>query len=612
MEKKEGGVEDVSSTPGSGWSNGDVPLLGTMYTREGKVRLFQKERRWISLATSWARHTGDANDTHHASSARGESSVTSKEEEALTIKSLMSQMCEKFYLFGWMPGTGGGMALRSDDGQRVYCTPSGIQKEDMIGDDVFELNMNMEVTCPPVTPGLKLSSMTNLWFLVYKIRPQAKCVIHTHSLNAKLVTLLQPQKDTIKLSYFEMLKGVGNHGYADTLEIPIIENQPSESLLYEDMELAMKAFPKCNAVLVRRHGVYVWGDSWEQAKTQLESFTYLFETAIEMTKMGLCINPSQPIPPQRPGLYGNISPNQLEDDIRPKKRKRIQGEGQELNSVEATNNETTCQNLTSIPLLPKEGKVLLLDVKECAMSGESDLWNTKIIMSEVLQSYLRKQTSDDIKNVWVAMDNDVKVLEELHPVKVYILKEIQQNVTVEYKDMLIIYINGMMKHSFSSKVFNQFQKSVWKYAIETGTIKGHIYSDVKPMLEWMKTHNIPVHIYSSKNTAIECESIYWKHTNYGDLVPYITQFHNDGMSCMEVLSATSLSSVPKDQICLVSSNFEELSLANGKGGIIHSIYSIRPNNNTNDSTKTSTIDVHQQKQSSFPCIRSLLQICGSE
>ena len=276
-----------------------------------------------------------------------------------------------------------------------------------------------------------------------------------------------------------------------------------------------------------------------------------------------------------------------------------------------SSNNNNKKKIRRIPLLPKEGKVLLLDVKGCvmSMSGESDFWKSKTNMSQFLQSYLSKQKTDDIKNTWVELDNEVKVLEELHPVKVYILKEIQQNVTVEYKDMLIIYINGMLKYSYSSEVVLQFQKTVWKHAFETGTIKGLVYSDVKPMLEWMKNHNISVHIYSSsKNAAIECETIYWKHTNYGDLIPYITKFHNGTKSFMDILSTTDLSIVPKDQICLVSSNLEELNLANENGGLTHFIHSIRSNNTTNDSTT----NLQQQEQSSFPHIRSLLQICGSE
>mmetsp|Transcript_3112 Transcript_3112/g.5791 ORF Transcript_3112/g.5791 Transcript_3112/m.5791 type:complete len:134 (+) Transcript_3112:1-402(+) len=111
-------------------------------------------------------------------------------------------------------------------------------------------------------------------------------------MNAQLVTLLDQEpsskdRNVLRITHLEMIKGVGNHAYDDVLEIPIIDNQKSENLLAPDMEIAIKKYPKCNAVLVRRHGVYVWGDSWEEAKTRLESFDYLFESALKMKSMGI-------------------------------------------------------------------------------------------------------------------------------------------------------------------------------------------------------------------------------------------------------------------------------------------------------------------------------------
>ena len=108
-------------------------------------------------------------------------------------------------------------------------------------------------------------------------------------MNAQLATLLDTseQANELRITHLEMIKGVGGHAYDDMLTIPIIKNMPSENLLGPDLEVALQRYPKCNAILVRRHGVYVWGESWEQAKTQLECFDYIFETAVKMKSMGI-------------------------------------------------------------------------------------------------------------------------------------------------------------------------------------------------------------------------------------------------------------------------------------------------------------------------------------
>lgn len=75
--------------------------------------------------------------------------------------------------------------------------------------------------------------------------------------------------------------------YDEELIVPIIENTPIEKDLEESLAQAVKDYPGTTAVLVRRHGIYVWGDSWQKAKTQCECYDYLFNIAIEMKKFGL-------------------------------------------------------------------------------------------------------------------------------------------------------------------------------------------------------------------------------------------------------------------------------------------------------------------------------------
>ena len=85
----------------------------------------------------------------------------------------------------------------------------------------------------------------------------AGAVMHSHSMNAVLATMLDPAASEFKCTHLEMMKGIVGHGFYDKMVIPIIENTARECELTERMHAAMRAHPQCNAVLVRRHGVYV-------------------------------------------------------------------------------------------------------------------------------------------------------------------------------------------------------------------------------------------------------------------------------------------------------------------------------------------------------------------
>src|SRR5207237_9110338 len=89
------------------------------------------------------------------------------------------------------------------------------------------------------------------------------------------------------VSHLEMIKGIDGMGYHDRLVVPIIDNTARECDLADAMGAAIVAYPRSNAVLVRRHGVYVWGEDWVRAKTQAECYDYLFRAAVEMRRMGL-------------------------------------------------------------------------------------------------------------------------------------------------------------------------------------------------------------------------------------------------------------------------------------------------------------------------------------
>ncbi|HBQ19987.1 MAG: methylthioribulose 1-phosphate dehydratase [Sandaracinaceae bacterium] len=209
-------------------------------------------------------------------------------------REIICELCRQFYDQGWVSGTGGGISIRQ--GERVYMAPSGVQKERLKPEDLFVLDADGEVLEAPAGDA-KVSACAPLFYNAFRLRG-AGAVLHSHSVNAMLATLISG--DAFRVTHLEMMKGITGVGYHDELVVPIIENTAHECDLADSMAAAIEAHPKSHAVLVRRHGVYVWGEDWVQAKTHAECYDYLFEAAVQMRKLGFDPNEG----PRAPELEG--------------------------------------------------------------------------------------------------------------------------------------------------------------------------------------------------------------------------------------------------------------------------------------------------------------------
>jgi len=203
-------------------------------------------------------------------------------------------MCREMYAKGWATGSGGGFSVKYEG--KIWIAPSGVQKERIQPEDLFVLDpadQNCVLTRPQ--GGQKISECTPLFYNAYSLC-QAGAVLHSHSQHAVLVTFLYQKEFTI--TGLEMIKGI-KKGYGlnapslnntDLLVVPIIPNTEREAELTASMATAIKAYPDANAVLVRGHGVYVWGPTWEKCKMMVECYDYLFEMAVKLHQLGLLDN----------------------------------------------------------------------------------------------------------------------------------------------------------------------------------------------------------------------------------------------------------------------------------------------------------------------------------
>ncbi|MEM6996959.1 MAG: methylthioribulose 1-phosphate dehydratase [Myxococcota bacterium] len=206
------------------------------------------------------------------------------------IPTLICTLCRQFYDLGWVSGTGGGIAIRGDDG--IFMAPSGVQKERIEPQDIFVLDDGALSECRirrrPADPALRVSECQPLFYNAFRDRG-AGAVIHSHSPWAALATrVFAPGggPGVFECQGWEMQKGLRGKGCFDTVRVPIIANTPREAELTDSMAEAMQAHPDVDAVLVAGHGVYVWGADWQSAKTQAECLDYLFRVAVESRRLG--------------------------------------------------------------------------------------------------------------------------------------------------------------------------------------------------------------------------------------------------------------------------------------------------------------------------------------
>ncbi|MEM9456839.1 MAG: methylthioribulose 1-phosphate dehydratase [Myxococcota bacterium] len=223
--------------------------------------------------------------------------------EPSDIPQLICELCRQFYGLGWVSGTGGGISIRAEAG--IYMAPSGVQKERIAPEDIYLLDGQQldrcEVRRAPATAGLKISECQPLFYNAFRERG-AGAVIHSHSLWAVLAARVASpdgRAGVFACEGLEMQKGLRGKGCFERVEVPIIANTAREAELTESMAMAMRSHPDVDAVIVAGHGVYVWGQTWVQAKTQAECYDYLFRAVVEAHRVGLpVVAPMAPMAPR--------------------------------------------------------------------------------------------------------------------------------------------------------------------------------------------------------------------------------------------------------------------------------------------------------------------------
>ena len=177
---------------------------------------------------------------------------------------------------GWSPATSSNYSARLAADQALL-TVSGKHKGQLGEDDVLATDLAGN----SLEPGKKPSAETLLHTQLYAWRADIGAVLHTHSVNATVLSRLTAG-DQLLLEDYELQKafaGVTTH--EGQVLVPIFDNDQDIACLAGQVQQWLDTHPDCVGYLIRGHGLYTWGPQMSDALRQIEAFEFLFECELK-------------------------------------------------------------------------------------------------------------------------------------------------------------------------------------------------------------------------------------------------------------------------------------------------------------------------------------------
>ena len=194
----------------------------------------------------------------------------------------LAKTIRSYHRKGWSAATSTNYSFRkSADTHSFFVSRSGIDKSKFDPFDFIEVDLEGNPTFH--FKGMRPSAETLIHCVIYDLFPSTTVVLHSHSVNSVLISEFFDAEITFE--GYEIQKAfAGQTTHDNTLHFPILDNSQDMVAFSELMRKHGSAL-KNHAFLIRKHGVYAWGNDLAEAKRHLEAMEYLFEIAIQKLKM---------------------------------------------------------------------------------------------------------------------------------------------------------------------------------------------------------------------------------------------------------------------------------------------------------------------------------------
>jgi methylthioribulose-1-phosphate dehydratase len=193
------------------------------------------------------------------------------EEAAVSL----TEIGRLFYSRGWVLGTSGNFsAVVARDPLRLAMSPSGADKGSLTPEQILLIDEEASLVSNHAE---KPSAESPLHVRIVR-KLNAGAVLHTHSVWSTTLSDAHASEGGLAIEGYEMLKGLADvttHEHREWL--PIVENSQDMSALADTISETLERTPGSHGLLIRRHGLYTWGKSLEEAKRHVEILEFLLE-----------------------------------------------------------------------------------------------------------------------------------------------------------------------------------------------------------------------------------------------------------------------------------------------------------------------------------------------
>jgi methylthioribulose-1-phosphate dehydratase len=188
----------------------------------------------------------------------------------------LAELGRDFHRRGWALGTSGNFsAVLQRDPLRVAITASSLDKSRLAPEHILEVDADGKVLRPAEG---KPSAETSLHLAIVRTLG-AGAVLHTHSVWSTILSDYHTGHGGFFIEGYEMLKGlegVNTHEHREWL--PILENSQDMEALASETRRMLEENSKIHGFLIRRHGLYTWGQELSVAARHVEIFEFLLES----------------------------------------------------------------------------------------------------------------------------------------------------------------------------------------------------------------------------------------------------------------------------------------------------------------------------------------------